>query len=285
MKISDVKLYLTQLQYCSLLSVAQCIPRVLAIEEQPELNKSTIREPVEAEQDKKDSSAGSNLQPELDLVTTSAGKRVWTSVDLVVNLQVVKIHLYDAQAVVESALKEHGIARFAINGGTLNFKMLSDNAMEAELTVKSFTMSNTKPGQSKHREIIPAATHDRNQLMVLVTMSGGADPSTVAIVTVDSPQIIFSLDPVFALSSFFLSAFQTPPPSETPDTQDDAQVDIAAQTASSPSAITLRFDLHDASICILEDDSQAESQAVRLSVKQLSLSHQVRFTGVQNFRR
>ncbi len=160
-----MKLYLTQLQYCSLLSIAQSIPRVLAIEEQTELNRSVIREPIEVEQVKKDNASGSNLQPELDLVATSSGRRIWTAVDLVVNLKVVKIHLYDVQAVVETDLKEHGIGRFAINGGTLHFKMLSDNAMEAELTVKSFTMSNTKPGPSKHREIIPAANHDRNQLM------------------------------------------------------------------------------------------------------------------------
>ncbi|KLO14457.1 hypothetical protein SCHPADRAFT_996578 [Schizopora paradoxa] len=272
-KISDVKLYLTQLQYCSLLSVAQSIPRVLQIEESSEFDRSAVREPIEAEQTKKDSTLGSNLQPELDLATTSSGQKVWTSIDLVVNLQVVKIHLYDAQAVAEGSLKDHGIARFAINGGTLNFKMLSDNAMEAELTVKSFTMSNTKPGQSKHREIIPAANHDRNQLMVLITMSGGGDPSTVAIVTVDSPQIIFSLDPIFALSNFFLSAFQAPP-TESTDPQPDAQAQNATQSVSSTSALTLRFDLHDASICILEDDNQADSQAVRLSVKQLSLSHQ-----------
>lgn len=213
-----------------------------------------------------------DLQPELR--TAPSAGRSWTTLDLVVTIDAVKLRLYDEKATSETNIKDHGIARFALNNNTLRFKMLSDGAGEAQVVLKSFTMSNTRPGNSKFREIIPAAQHDRNQFMILYTMSGGPDNSALAILTVDSPQIIFAIEPVIALLNFFTSI------STANGNTEQQERNVTAQSepdVSQSSRLDFRIDLHDVSVSILENDADADSQAIRLSINQILLSQQVSY--------
>jgi vacuolar protein sorting-associated protein 13A/C len=219
------------------------------------------------------------MEPELRAIGSAEGVKPWSTMDLVVSMDAVKLHLYDQDATSEDNRKEHGISRFALNGSTLRYKMLSSGASEAQVVLKSFTMSNTRPGNTVFREIIPAAGHDRNQFMVLFTTSGRLDDAALAIVTVDAPDIIFSMDPVFALINFF--ATPLPPPRQA-----DAPVQATSQAASEPSSapgLNFRVDLHDVSVRVLEDDTRADTRAISLSIKQILVSQQVfcrKFTAV-----
>lgn len=210
-----------------------------------------------------------DLQPELRIPTPTGANRRWTTLDLVVTVDAIKLRLYDEKATTEDNVNEHGIAHFALNGSALRFKMLSDGAGEAQVVLKSFTMSNTRVGNSKFREIIPAADHDRNQFMILYTMSGSPSSSALAIVTVDSPQVIFAIEPVIALLKFFTSATN-----DTLASQEDDYVQREA-VDSQRSHLDFRVDLHDVSVSILENDADAASQAIRLSISQILLSQQV----------
>jgi vacuolar protein sorting-associated protein 13A/C len=268
-------LQLTQLQYRLLISLSQSIPRVLAGapegDAQAEFAVSTKLSSSRTGYDE----THVDLEPELRTAPTSDGNaRSWTTLDLVVNVDAIKLRLYDEQATTEANIKDHGIARFALNNNTLRLKMLSDGAGEAQVVLKSFTMGNIMPGNSKFREIIPAAQHDRNQFMILYTISGGVNNSALAILTVDSPQIIFAIEPVIALLHFFTSAFAVNEPS-TPSTEGFSAQD--ANTDSQQSRLDFRVDLHDVSVSILERDADADSQAIRLSIKQILLSQQVCF--------
>lgn len=208
-----------------------------------------------------------DLEPELHTERTHS----WTTLDLVVTVETVKLRLYDEKATAEDNIKDHGIARFALNNSTLRFKMLSDGAEEAQVVLKSFTMSNTRPGNSKFREIIPAAQHDRNQFMILYTMSGSPDNTSLAILTVDSPNIILAIEPVIALLNFFTSTLTSQEPSKSePD-------NIAQVETSQPqqSRLDFRVDLHDVLVSILENDADPDSQTIRLSINQILLSQQV----------
>ena len=137
---------------------------------------------------------------------------------------------------------------------------------------RSFTMSNTRPGNSKFREIIPAAQHNRNQVMILYTSSAGASKSNMAIVTVDSPKIIFAVEPIMGLLDFLTSAF--PPQAQV--TGDDEQQQDPDTASPPPSTLSIRLDLHDVSVSVLESDADADSRAIKLSIKQVFLSQQVR---------
>lgn len=151
--------------------------------------------------------------------------------------------------------------------------MLSDSATEAEVVLKSFTMSNTRPGNTKFREIIPAAQHTRNQVMVLYTASGGADNSAMAVATVDSPQVIFSVEPIIGLLEFFMSAFKHETPLAELDTSEDARE--AAPTQALSPTMDFRIDLHDVSVSVLEDDTDVNTRAIRLGIRKAFLSQQV----------
>lgn len=271
-KISDVSLQLTQIQYTALMTIAQSVPRVLAADpdetvkrDLPEQAPITLTLPNES--DKAGSSA--DLGPELRLPKADGSLRSWTTLDLVLTINVVKLRLYDGLATTSADLETHGIARFALNSNVLRFKMLSNSCCEAQVVLKSFTVSNTRPGDNKYREIIPAARNDRNQFMVLYTMAG--DGSALAVVTIDSPKIIFSVEPVVALLEFFSSAQTEQPPAISSDTTVSAPPVDAGQAR-----LDYRVDLHDVSISVLQHESDIDTPAIRLSINQVFLSQQVR---------
>ncbi|KAM5536198.1 hypothetical protein V8D89_010097 [Ganoderma adspersum] len=216
--------------------------------------------------------SGVDLRPELSTHPSIGEARPYTSLDLVLTISAVKLHLYDAFATTPANVKEHGIARFALNDNTLRLKTLSDGALEAQVVLRSMTMNNTRSGSSKFREIMPAAQHDRNQVMLLYTLSSGQESHSLAILTIDSPEVIFAVDPVIALLDFFTSAFMAKTDEDEAGDQDAASSET--QTMATSSSIDFRVDLHDVSVCILEDDTNPESQAIRLTVKQLLVSQQ-----------
>jgi len=138
-------------------------------------------------------------------------------------------------------------------------------------------MTNTKSGRSRFRKITPAEKNrEQPQVMILYSSSGVGSASSFGVVMVDSPKILFALDPVFALLSFFTSTFPpVAPNSQSTETRHPAEKEAAPSSAGqSQSAVAFRFDLHNASITVLEDDEQLNSQAIRLTIKQISLSQQ-----------
>lgn len=269
-------MHLTQYQYGLLVTLSQSIPRVLAgvPEGFAQASESSVLDRSSAIEKSLVSIPHVELQPELRTIQSVEAPRPWPTIDLVVTVNTVKLHLYDEFAITDADLKDHGIARFALNHNSLRIKILSDGAMEAEVIFKSLTMNNTRPGNSRFREIVPAVTHERNQVMLLFTRSGANGGSTMAILTVDSPKVIFSVDPIITLMKFFTSAFSPQATSVQSDGHLDNRSDITEQDSQN-SRLDFRLDLHDVSISVLEDDSDSESQAVRLTVKQVLLSQQV----------
>jgi vacuolar protein sorting-associated protein 13A/C len=274
--VSDVKLALTEVQYGMLVALSRSVPLILAgaPEGTADAEPSTAKQQTIERPDTTLRESAVDLYPELEGQSGTAQPR--TTLDLVLTIATVKLQLYDRQATSEANLKEHGIARFALSDNSVRLKMLSDGAMEAQVVLRSFTMSNTAPGPSKFREIIPAGQHDRNQFMLLYTTSGGSEPTSLALLTVDSPHILFSLSPVFALIEFFMSAFGSSDTvadytSEAPKTL-EANVPV---TEKPP--LQFRIDFCDVSISLLEDDLDADSQAIRLTIAQISILQQARF--------
>ncbi|KAF8311204.1 hypothetical protein DL93DRAFT_2229838 [Clavulina sp. PMI_390] len=293
--MSDVRMALTQNQYIAVMGLLQSVPRVLALDEDESMTAESVGASVAANPPKgpltqtPSSEVLANLAPEIRPPTLNGASPTATraKMDFVFQVKSIRLNLYNANALRESDFKETGIARFAINENTVRAKMLADGALEAEVVLRTFTMTNTRPGKARYREVIPPEKNrEQPQVMILYTSSGASTSraTSYAVVTVDSPKILFALDPMFALLNFFMSAF---PPSETPTDDDmpaqmqpdkltmDSQT-IAKPSASSPpsTAFAFRFDLHDASVTVLEDDEQVNSQAIRLSIKQISLSQQ-----------
>jgi vacuolar protein sorting-associated protein 13A/C len=263
-QVSDIKLHLTHMQYNALLKLSSSVTRVFVV--QPEVDDAAQDNQVMPTTSLGDR-IHENVSPELDI------RDAWTTLDLVISINAVKLHLYDAGARSPASLERHGIARFALNDSTLRYKSLSDGSMEAQLVLQSFTMSNIAPGNTRFREIIPAAQHDRSQFMILY--SATSQPrAALAVVTVDSPQIIFSMNPVFALLDFFVN--QVEPETSTRATTDQEHPSSQASTMDAQPTLDFRLDFHDVVVSVLENDQDPNTQAIRLRIHQVLVSQQVR---------
>ncbi|KAF8873711.1 vacuolar protein sorting-associated protein 13 [Gymnopilus junonius] len=263
-QLSDVKLHLTQSQYCILMQLANQIPRVFS-GAAPQVNMG--RENGLSE--KINSGSVEGLQPSVDLEPElHSSRHSWTTLDLALSINAVKLHLYDALAFSENDLRDHGITRFALNDNSLRLKLLSDGAGESQVVLRSFTMSNTRPGNNKFREIIPAAQHNRNQFMLLYSMSGGGGGSSLAVLTVDSPQVVFAIDPVISLLEFFTSASNKENTSYPSTNRTQTLSDNQKEPDPNQGELHFRLDLHSVSIRILENDTDTESRAISLYVDQ-----------------
>ncbi|VDB84480.1 unnamed protein product [Peniophora sp. CBMAI 1063] len=262
--ISDVKLSLTERQYQMILDLSLSVPRILAGAPKGAAQADSSAGTPQRIASGTDIPAEVGLNPELT-VTSSA---VRTSMDVIVTANSIQLNLYGRGATDEASLRQNGLARFALTGSDVRVKMMSDGAMECQIILKAFTMGDTRPG-AKFREVIPAAKHQRNQLMVLYTSSGGPKPASLAVVTVDAPHIILAVELVFGLLAFLTSPFKSKDETTEPVTAE--KIDDAP---SESSGMDFRFDMHDVLISVLEDDQDMNSQAVRLHVGQISMSQQ-----------
>lgn len=167
--MSDVILSLTQRQYMLLIDLMESLPRALN-NVGDEVSPQSVSVPsTPASNSEPDTPVSEhppmdpvvNLEPELAVVKGAEG--MWTKLDFVFSVGTVALEVYDAEALEESDLPKHSIARFALVKTHVGFKQLSDGAMEAEFSLKTLAFSSTRSAKSVFKDIIPSATHDGNQ--------------------------------------------------------------------------------------------------------------------------
>ncbi|KAM0749832.1 hypothetical protein T439DRAFT_348604 [Meredithblackwellia eburnea MCA 4105] len=292
-KMTDVKMGLTQAQYKLTMSLLQTIPRAFSFSDEemeddvssmPTPPTAPVNAPAKAIEAKPEETV--DLLPELATVAKGADGKVVplkSSLELVFGVKKISLELFTAAAAGKVTLKDASLARFSLNDTGVKYKMLTNGSMEAEVVLRSFTVHDTRPArQTKFREIIPATSHSGHQFMVNYTQSGGTDRSSFANVTIDTPTLIFSLDPLFALLDYFMSAFPSKPSSPTPapadDTESSSAVSIVDPTmpARDPNAPTFAFRVNIVSpqIKLLDDPERNDSEAVVLSIDQVLMSQQ-----------
>lgn len=325
-RMSDVQIKLTEQQYGFIIALSQSIPRAFAGIGEEELTENgeealakapLSKKPQGIEQpSKQDDKATSGRGPAVDMLPElgaeahdDTGKVVplGTTLDLLFNVRTINLELFSAAATGQESLSNSSLARFALNGTEVKLKMLSDSSLESEVVLKSFTVTDTRPGkETKFREIIPAVKHDGYQFMLSYSMSGAPDHAALALITVDSPKVIFSLDPMFALLNFFMSAFQeqqlqqqnehdhdtddrhSTPSSKKPNKSSmsgagakSARNTSAAQGTAdgadgvaAPPAFSFRLNVVDPTIILLAAPERSDTEAIVLSIKQVLMSQQ-----------
>jgi vacuolar protein sorting-associated protein 13A/C len=209
-----------------------------------------------------------NLGPEVSLNDTSFDALNY-DFDAVVDIRSISLHLFEIDVEHIFSKTGPGIARFGLINSSFRLKTLTNGAMEAQFIVESFSVTNTQPGETKFRDIMPVAKHGRNQFMLLYSSAGQPSHSTMVVVTIDSPHIILAIDPVFALASFFSTASQT-----EVSTSNRRILNAPHETRD----FDLRLDLHDVSVSVLETDLNSTTQAIQLTMHQLSMSQHVVFS-------
>jgi vacuolar protein sorting-associated protein 13A/C len=278
---------LTQAQYGFILGLLQTLPGAFALDEEddesfsPTLSRSETpvagaeRKGQETPQIVEVVDEGTvDLLPELpDRVRKTNGEvvRLWTKMEVAFEIKTVIMELFDGAASTAEDLHQHSLARFQLHRAELRYKALSNDAMEAEVLLRSFTIRDTHPSrQTKFRDIVPAAKHDGHQFMLSYTQTGGPTRSAIANLTIDTPTFIFTLEPLFALASFFTSGFVKDSEEAPPQTVEQQP----SQEAPAASTLAYRVNIVAATVMLLADPSRADSEAVVLSIGQVLVSQQ-----------
>ncbi|KDE03795.1 hypothetical protein MVLG_05736 [Microbotryum lychnidis-dioicae p1A1 Lamole] len=293
-RMSDVKMHLPEAQYAALIALMQTVPRTFALADDEVEDESTgIAPPRPLTPPPKDRKLDSvpedgetvDLLPELASVARHAdGTTVplKSSLELAFAVKTVYLELFTIAAKTVDTLKDASLARFSLNETGVKYKMLSNGSMEAEVVVRSFTLHDTRPAQStKFREIFPATKHDGHQFMISYSQSGGVDKSAYANIAIDTPKMVFSLDPLFGLLDYFTSAFpkssNATPSKDIEDdrvTLNDDTSAVGVQQPQSASTFAFRVNIVSPTIQLLAHPDQSDSEAVVLSIDQILISQQ-----------
>ncbi|KXH52336.1 hypothetical protein CNYM01_02152 [Colletotrichum nymphaeae SA-01] len=310
--MSDFNLKLTQYQLRFLMEISKAVPAAFATdseeqdqEAEREVDKDTLQRARSMPLDKK----GSEEEKQVDLGPELSPKnQTWTKLDLVFQVNTIGMELLlapDDKPI--GKLEDASLSRFSLDVTKLKTRMLNDGSLEGEFLIHSFTIYDSRPRETnKFRRIMTSSNKEVQQLMASITMSGGQDRSLIAIVTVDSPRIIFALDYLFAIQNFVMVGLQPEEPSpvddeslfETPDESeadaDSMQVtwsnkpksqkssregaeETQAETEEKPQStmsIAYRVNIVDAQVILIANPLSASSEAIVLGTKQVLLSQQ-----------
>ncbi|KAK9477512.1 hypothetical protein V1514DRAFT_282762 [Lipomyces japonicus] len=138
-------------------------------------------------------------------------ERNFTKLDFVFRLQTLALELFnDTDSDTVTALPA-SLSKFSLNGTDIKMRMESDDSIESEFHIKSFTILDSRQKQkNKFREIVPSIKHDGYQFMASISKSVDESgfQNITAILSIDSPQFIFAIDYIFSLKTYFVDSLQ-----------------------------------------------------------------------------
>lgn len=294
--LSPINLRISQAQLKFLLALSKSIPGAFATDaEQQELEAlealpSSVTEPtttskaVQAEKAQESSAA-----------EDGANKETWVRLDMIFKVDSVGLELIlanDDQPV--GSLEDSSLSKFSLNDTRVKLRMLTDGSLESELLIHSFSIRDSRRQDSnKFRNIMSLINNDvQQQFMASVTMSPGPDKHLIAMLTIDSPRIMFALDYLSALQAFSNSAFASEESvleieEDDPDSAEGSEQDSeressdkamteasSADTQSGSITVSFRVNLVDAQVIMVANPAIPHSEAIVLGTKEILLSRQ-----------
>ncbi|TAQ85401.1 hypothetical protein B7494_g6292 [Chlorociboria aeruginascens] len=313
--MTDFNLRITQNQLKFLLELARSVPAAFAVdpdedEQQAieEIPKSTLKKAKTIDQgdsqdkyeDKKEDELV-DLGPELGV-----GSDGWTRLDLAFHVHTVGLELILAKDDEPLGdLEASSLSKFSLDDTKVKLRMMTDGSLESELLIQSFTIQDSRTRETnKFRKIMTSSNKDVQQFMASVTISGGKERNLIAIVAIDSPQIIFALDYLFAIQTFITRGLAVDEPilleddedrTESSEVSDADSLQIDPRTRTTPSqrkslqrissdqlsssngssmSIAFRVNVIDAQIILIANPLTSSSEAIVLGSKQILMSQQ-----------
>ncbi|KAJ5133749.1 hypothetical protein N7526_005114 [Penicillium atrosanguineum] len=294
--LSPINLRISQSQLKFLLALSKSIPGAFATDaEQQELEAleslpSSVTEPTreatsKAVQAQKDSEAAT--------ADDGASKETWVRLDMIFKVDSVGLELIlanDNQPV--GRLEDSSLSKFSLNDTRVKLRMLTDGSLESELLIHSFSIRDSRRQDSnKFRNIMSLINNDvQQQFMASLSMSPGPEKHLIAMLTIDSPRIMFALDYLSALQSFSNSAFTSEEPAgfleDEADSVDESELDseedstdkaiteASAGDGAAGTTVSFRVNLVDAQVIMVANPTIPHSEAIVLGTKEILISHQ-----------
>ena len=113
---------------------------------------------------------------------------------------------------------------------------------------------------------------------VQYTVSPQPEGAAQALVTIDSPQVVLAVDPLYALTEFAVAPFKAESPKEMPSGEvlSEKPKDDSPVKAASESSLSYRVEVRHSTVLILASDTDPKAQAIELSIKDVVVAQQVR---------
>ncbi|ODV90204.1 hypothetical protein CANCADRAFT_1934 [Tortispora caseinolytica NRRL Y-17796] len=314
-KFNDVTFNVSDLQYQYIMWVAESLPKTLSgatkvdidtdIEEGSHINierfsrETSITSSFSGDSDMADQtvSAGSTLSvlkepqtqdtvssthlaPELVLENT---KDVWSKLELSFAMDKIGLNLYiDTENVDQENIKDCMLTEFSLHDISADLKLTNTGDMESEIRVRSFSVVDRRSNiNSLYREIIPTSIEDGYQFSVRISIASGLPSTLYAILTVDSPRIVFNLSYLFELKRFFIvpasvtSAY--PNDEDLQEETDDLEEEDSSNNQPGMS-INYRVNVVNGSLMFIENPEKSNSLAIVLRSRQIMISQQSSMT-------
>ncbi|KAF3389182.1 Vacuolar protein sorting-associated protein 13 [Penicillium rolfsii] len=296
--LSPINLRISQSQLKFLLALSKSIPGAFATDtEQQELEAmealpSSVTEPTK---EATSMTPRSQTDQEASVAGGNAGKETWVRLDMIFKVDSVGLELIlanDNQPV--GNLEDSSLSKFSLNDTRVKLRMLTDGSLESELLIHSFSIRDSRQqDKNKFRNIMSLINNDvQQQFMASLSMSPGPDKHLIAMLTIDSPRIMFALDYLSALQSFSNSAFASEAPvevvEEETESPEGSEFDSHAATSTGKAitevsdgdgqagttTVSFRVNLVDAQVIMVANPAISHSEAIVLGTKEILISHQ-----------
>ena len=303
--MSPINLRVAQTQMKFLLELSKSVPGAFATDPEQneeevmqELPKSTI-EPAKkvnggSSDSEKQSGSPANQGPELD-----DPPEAWTKIDLLFKASKIGLELIlakDNEPVGDLAAAS--LSKFSVNDTNVKLRMRSDDSLESELLINSFTIQDSRTKETnKFPKFMSLINNDvKQQFMASISISGGKDKHMIVMLTVDSPRIILAVEYLSAVQAFANTAFSSEETLQVEDeasdseSSDENESEAVALSEGQPngtekqsdtgskdeSAMTMSFRINvvDAQIVLIANPTISNSEAIVLGTKQVLLSKQ-----------
>ena len=300
--MSPINLCVAQTQLKFLMELSKTIPSAFATDPEQgesevmaELPKSTTdsAKEVTSPTTEEDTVARPSHQgPELKTEGDS-----WTKLDFVFKTKTISLELILAnEDAPVGNIDDASLSKFALNDTNVKLRMKSDDSLEAELLINSFTIQDSRTKETnKFRKIMSLINNDvKQQFMASLTISGGKTRHMIAMLTIDSPRIIFAMDYLFAVQAFANTAFASDEPAAVEDVSEEAseaedQSGVSTPVERAPgkqeeiqdgatkgdsTSMSFRVNVVDAQVILIANPTISNSEAIVLGTKQVLLSQQ-----------
>ena len=306
-QMSPINLRVAQTQLKFLMELSQSVPAAFAADPEQqgeeevmaELPKATVEPAKKVAEQSADKAPQKPPRPSYQGPELKSGPDTWTKLEFVFDAPTIALELILAkeQEPVEDVASA-SLSKFALNDTKVELKMKTDDSLESELLINSFTITDSRKHETnKFRKIMSLINDDvKQQFMASVTMTGGTDRHMVAMLEVDSPRVIMAIDYLLAVQAFANSAFPTKEPMEIEEPPQDAI--LAADDESgfttpvegtiktlegkaelekvhgSSMSMSFRVNIVDAQVILIANPTIANSEAIVLGTKQVLVSQQ-----------
>lgn len=308
--MTDFNLRLTQNQLRFLLELSKSVPAAFSPDLEQEEQEATLEvrdatpkkmEALSTESLQESSTTSVDLGPELGV-----DAKTWNKLALGFHVHMIGLELVlakDDEPIGDIAAAS--LSKFSMDDTKVKVRMMTDNSLESEFLIQSFTIYDSRAkATNKFRKIMASSTKDAHQFMASVTMSGGKERSMIAMVAIDSPRFIFALDYLFDIQTFLAGGLRVDEPSvsdevesimessessEIGSVQNDSTTrqrshpsqavitdtgDAPASSDQAPMNIAFRVNVIDAQIILIANPLSSASEAIVLGTKQILLSQQ-----------